>query len=66
MSEFTLAPPAPRGLGRAMLGGGEKVDRMRSDFYPTPVEVTRALLRVGIVHGIDLVAWAIEAWENRT
>lgn len=43
---FALAPPAPRGLGRMMVGGGEKVNRKAFDYYLTPVEVTRALLRV--------------------
>ena len=40
-----LAGPAPRGLGRAMAGGGDKVHRRAHDYYPTPAEVTRALLR---------------------
>lgn len=41
-----LAPDAPRGLGRAMAGGGDNVKRQANDFYPTPPAVTRALLRV--------------------
>ena len=45
-AEPVLAGPAPKGLGRAMAGGGDKVNRQPNDFYPTPVEVTRALLRV--------------------
>ena len=40
-----LAGPAPRGLGRAMAGGGDKVNRRPHDFYPTPAPVTRALMR---------------------
>lgn len=42
---FTLAPDAPRGLGRALAGGGDKVKRKAFDFYPTPPEATRAFLR---------------------
>jgi hypothetical protein len=45
-SEPVLAGPAPKGLGRAMAGGGDKVNRRANDFYPTPADVTRALLRV--------------------
>ena len=44
-AETVLAGPAPKGLGRAMQGGGDKVHRQASDFYPTPAAVTRALLR---------------------
>lgn len=46
MSDLFLAPDAPRGLGAAMVGGGPKVARKAFDYYPTPPEVTRALLRV--------------------
>lgn len=46
MTDLFLAPDAPRGLGAAMVGGGPKVARKAYDFYPTPPEVTRALLRV--------------------
>lgn len=46
MSDLFLAPDAPRGLGAAMVGGGPKVARKVFDYYPTPPEVTRALLRV--------------------
>ena len=46
LGEPVLAGPAPRGLGRAMAGGGDKVKRQPNDFYPTPPAVTRALLRV--------------------
>lgn len=42
--ESRLAGDAPRGLGRAMAGGGEKTARRASDYYPTPPEVTRALV----------------------
>lgn len=45
LDEPVLAAPAPRGLGAAMAGGGPKVARKGYDYYPTPVEVTRALLR---------------------
>ena len=44
--EPALAPDAPKGLGRAMAGGGDKAKRQANDFYPTPAAVTRALLRV--------------------
>lgn len=44
--ELQLAGDAPRGLGRAMAGGGDKVNRRAYDYYPTPAEVTRAFLRV--------------------
>lgn len=43
--EPQLAPDAPRGLGAAMVGGNPKVKRQPLDYYPTPPEVTRALLR---------------------
>lgn len=46
LGEPVLAGPAPLGLGRAMAGGGAKVNRQPNDFYPTPPDVTRALLRV--------------------
>lgn len=45
-SEPVLAGPAPKGLGRSMTGGGDKVNRRGNDYYPTPPDVTRALLRV--------------------
>jgi hypothetical protein len=45
-SEPKLAPDAPSGLGRAILGAAGAVDRRRNDFYPTPAEATAALLRV--------------------
>lgn len=45
--EPVLAPDAPTGLGRAMVGGhGGPNRRQPNDYYPTPAEVTRALLRV--------------------
>lgn len=46
VTDLILAPDAPRGLGAAMVGGGPKVARRAFDFYPTPPEVTRALIRV--------------------
>lgn len=44
--EPALAPDAPKGLGRAMAGGAGNAPRQANDYYPTPVEVTRAFLRV--------------------
>ena len=46
LPELQLAGDAPRGLGRALAGGGDKVRRQANDYYPTPAEVTRAFLRV--------------------
>lgn len=46
LGETVLAEPAPLGLGAAIQGGGAKVNRRPNDFYPTPADVTRALLRV--------------------
>lgn len=43
--EPQLTHDAPKGLGRMMSGGGEKAKRRANDFYPTPADVTRALLR---------------------
>ena len=44
-SEPALAPDAPRGLGRAMTGGGDKARRRPNDFYPTTdPDATRAML----------------------
>ncbi len=40
-----LAVDAPAGLGKAMVGGGEKVKRRAHDYYPTPREATIALLK---------------------
>lgn len=34
--EPALAPDAPRGLGKMVAGGGNKVKRQGNDFYPTP------------------------------
>ena len=45
-NEPALASDSPKGLGRAMTGAGDKAKRQPNDFYPTPIEVTRALLRV--------------------
>ena len=39
-----LAGDAPRGLGKQMTGGGDKVKRRPLDYYPTPPEATRALI----------------------
>lgn len=40
------------GLGKAMAGGGKSEDRQTGDFYPSPSDVTEALLRV---HSFDRV-----------
>lgn len=59
-----LAGPAPRGLGAAMQGGGDKVNRRGNDFYPTPPDVTRAFLRVeleSIVRALTLAGGYV--WE---
>lgn len=45
-SEPIIGVPAPRGLGRMQVGGGDAVNRQPNDFYPTPPDVTRAFLRV--------------------
>ena len=42
--EQPIAGPAPKGLGRMMAGGGEKVARQGNDYYPTPATVTRAFI----------------------
>lgn len=45
--EPQLAPDGHKGLGRAMVGGhGGPNSRQPNDYYPTPADVTRALLRV--------------------
>lgn len=46
VEEPLLAGDAPAGLGKMMAGGIGKVKRQPNDFYPTPHDVTRALLRV--------------------
>ena len=58
--EPQLAPDAPLGLGRMMAGGGEKVRRRAHDYYPTPVEVTRAFLRV---EAAAMAAHGHKVWE---
>lgn len=45
LNEPALAPDAPAGLGRAIIGGAGMVERRRNDYYPTPPEATVALLR---------------------
>lgn len=57
-----LAPPAPRGLGRAMAGDG-KVARRARDYYPTPPEATRALLIAEWAHWRDRVGMQAAFWE---
>lgn len=46
LPDLQLAPDAPTGLGRMMAGDSGKTKRRWYDFYPTPPEATRALLRV--------------------
>jgi hypothetical protein len=43
--DVMLAGPAPRGLGMAMAGSSVTTPRVALDYYPTPPEATRALLR---------------------
>lgn len=43
--DHMLAGPAPRGLGMAMAGSSNTTPREALDFYPTPSQATRALLR---------------------
>lgn len=62
--EPQLAGDAPRGLGRAIAGGGEKAKRRANDYYPTPRAATEALLR----HEAEFIrAWLVAAggavWE---
>lgn len=70
MSDGTaLFPDAPRGLGRMMAGGqraalgglgaGDKAARQPDDFYPTPADVTHALL----LHQRDALAAKPLVWE---
>lgn len=56
----TIAAPAVSTLGRSMAGGGDQAKRKANDFYPTPPEVTRALLRVEMGH---LTATPGPIWE---
>jgi hypothetical protein len=44
-----LAPDAPKGLGASM-AGGDKARRRALDYYPTPAEATRALIRAEWAH----------------
>lgn len=59
--EPVLAGHAPRGLGRAMAGGGDKVNRQPNDFYPTPADVTRALMRVEAARIAEIATGPV--WE---
>ena len=61
--EPQLARDQPKGLGKAMVGGGDKAKRRANDFYPTPVEVTRALLRVEVEAIGEAVNWCNPVWE---
>lgn len=61
LSEPVLAGPAPRGLGKLMVGGTRSVvERRGNDFYPTPPEATRALLRA---EGDAIRAHGAPVWE---
>lgn len=48
--EPLLAPAVKKGMGRALAGGGPAENRRGNDYYPTPADVTRALLRVERPH----------------
>lgn len=43
--DVMMAGPAPRGLGKMMAGSNTTSPREAMDFYPTPPDATRALLR---------------------
>lgn len=58
-----LAPDSPRGLGRIMAGDGDKTKRHALDFYPTPAEATRALLRAEMPFLADRVGVEPGFWE---
>lgn len=63
--EPKLAPDAPRGLGRAILGGAGVTPRRGNDYYPTPPAGTRALLRAeraAMVHHLDALPGS-PVWE---
>jgi hypothetical protein len=57
-----LAPDAPRGLGRAMVGDGKRKRRAR-DYYPTPTEATRALLIAERPYWGEAAACGPAFWE---
>lgn len=61
-TEPQLAPDEPVGLGKMMAGGGAKAKRRANDFYPTPPDVTRALLRQEH-HCIWAKARELPVWE---
>ena len=54
-----LAGDAPRGLGRAMAGSG-KAKRQNLDYYPTPADVSRALIRA---ERHCIASFAAPVWE---
>lgn len=58
-----LAADSPRGLGRIMAGDGDKTKRHALDFYPTPAEATRALLRAEMPFLADRVGVEPGFWE---
>ena len=58
--EPALAKNELRGLGRAIAGGGDKVNRRGNDFYPTPSDATEALLRVEASY---IEAYGLPVWE---
>jgi len=66
--EPPIAGPAPKGLGRAMAGGGAKVERRGNDYYPTPPSATRAFLaaeRAWLLDAVDAPASGADhpIWE---
>jgi len=66
--EPAIAAASPRGLGRAMAGGGGKVERQGNDYYPTPPACTRALVEAEMVplraySGALAGARALPIWE---
>lgn len=63
--EVPIAPPSPVGLGAAMAGGrssASKTVRQGNDYYPTPADVTRALL-AREVHSLRAGAAGGPVWE---
>lgn len=58
--EPVLAGPSPKGLGRAIIGGAGVVERRANDFYPTPPEATRALVRA---ESGSIRAYGEPVWE---
>lgn len=59
-SQPSLAPDVERGMGAKIAGGNPAAARQANDFYPTPPDVTRALLRR---EGERLTQIAAPIWE---